>query len=191
MVTNFKDQASSNAGFIRAYGLFWSAHEVDWYGTYSGHHLELLGRINKQGSSLRVANFWNQQGIYVLYNDYGPYYVGRTSGQQMSLGKRLRHHALGLNGSPHAGKWDRFSWFGWRGVLEGADSRGLRNLRKMPKHLLTNSTSTVNDIEALLIYCFGTRQAGGNGKNETFAAALQWEQVFADEREKYLGRIAP
>ena len=25
-----------------------------------------------------MADFWDQRGIYVLYNDHGPYYVGKT-----------------------------------------------------------------------------------------------------------------
>ena len=75
------------------------------------------------------------------------------------------------------------------GVLTSSDGRGLRSLRKMPKHLLTNSTNTVRDIETLLIQAMGTRHVG-NAKNETFAAAAQWEQVLRVEREHYLGKVA-
>jgi hypothetical protein len=90
----------------------------------------MLGRYGSKRPKLELANFWEQQGIYVLYNDYGPYYVGRTVGSGMNLGKRLRQHHEGTNGSPHVGRWDRFSWFGWRGTLKSSDSRGLQKFTK-------------------------------------------------------------
>jgi hypothetical protein len=181
-------QRISTAGFIRAYGMFWQAEEVDWSGAGSSRHLELLGRVGKNRPSLKLANFWEQQGIYVLYNDYGPYYVGQTVGAGMNLGKRLRHHHNGTNNSPHKGKWDRFSWFGWRGTLSRTDARGLQLLKKTPQKLLTDSTNTVRDIESLLIYALGTIHVG-NGRKESFVAAAEWQQVRWSEREDYLARV--
>ncbi len=192
MTDELKKQATSTAGFIRAYGMFWHADQVTWSpGQGRGNRSELLGRLGKQAPKLRIVNFWAQQGIYVLYNDYGAYYVGRTSGATMNLGKRLRQHALGLNGSPHADRWDRFSWFGWRGVLGGGDNTGLRNLKKVPRQLLASSSDTVRDIEVLLIHGLGTKHLGGNAKDETFAAAVKWEQVLASERAHYLAKVKP
>jgi hypothetical protein len=182
-------QQTSQAGFIRAYGMFWHADEVDWIGLYSGRNRELLGRVGKNRPGLEIANFWEQQGIYILYNDYGAYYVGQTVGAGMNLGKRLRHHHLGTNGSPHKGKWDRFSWFGWRGTLSSTDDRGLQRLRKTPQKLLTDSQNTVHDIESLLIYALGTIHVG-NGRRETFVAAAEWEQVRWLERNEYLAKVA-
>ena len=43
-------------------------------------------------------------GIYALYNNYGLYYVGLTSG---SLRYRIRKHTR----DRHAGKWNRYSWY--------------------------------------------------------------------------------
>lgn len=163
--TPLKKQATSSAGFIRAYGLFWDAGQVDGSGKESGGRLELLGHRNENKPALQVANLWDQRGIYVPYNDYGPYYVGKTLGHSLCLGARLRHHALGTNDSPHHGKWDRFSWFGWRGVLTSQDERGLQHLKTVPTKLLTDSANTVADIEALLIFALGTRHLG-NSKNE-------------------------
>lgn len=189
-VSPFKKQATSSTGFIRAYGLFWDRDQVDWTGEDSGGRLELLGRRHENRPALQVVNLWDQRGIYILYNDYGPYYVGKTLGDSLCLGARLRHHALGRNGSPHSGKWDRFSWFGWRGVLTSRDERGLHNLRTVPTKLLTNSANTVADIEALLIFALGTRHLG-NSKNEQFAAALEWKQIWWHQRDRYLGKVAP
>lgn len=187
--SSFKKQATSSAGFIRAYGLFWDRDQVDWTGADSAGRLELLGRRNKNRPALQVVNSWEQRGIYVLYNNFGPYYVGKTLGDSLCLGARLRHHALGTNGSPHRDRWDRFSWFGWRGVLSSKDEDGLRHLRVVPGKLLTDSSSTVADIEALLIFSLGTRHLG-NSKNENFAAALEWKQVWWHQRDHYLNKVA-
>jgi hypothetical protein len=182
---DIRKQATSTAGFIRAYGMFWRADEVDWY-----DNRMLLGRVGERRPKLKLADFWEQQGIYVLYNDHGPYYVGRTSGRSMNLGTRLSHHFLGSNGSPHRGKWDRFSWFGWRGVLTTTDSHGLQRLRKMPRTLLTNSEKTVQDLESLLIESMGTRHVG-NARNESFAAAVKWTQVDGWQEDDYRARVNP
>lgn len=183
-------QETSRAGFIRSYGMFWQAEEVDWSGSATRPYKELLGHIGVNHPKLQVANFWQQRGIYVLYNDYGPYYVGKTVGDGMNLGTRLTHHALGTNGSPHRGKWDRFSWFGWHGTLSGVDGRGLRRLRGLPKKLLTDSSNTVQDIEALLIYALGTIHVG-NAREETFVAAARWDQVRSSQRDDFLAKVQP
>lgn len=187
VVNQLAKQASSNAGFIRSYGMFWKASEVDWTGVDSGRRLELLGRLKQNKGSIQLANFWDQRGIYILYNDYGAYYVGRTYGPTMNLGKRLRNHHTGKN-SPHQGKWDRFSWFGWRGVLTSRDEHGLQRLRKIPTRVLTDSTQTVEDIEALLIHALGTIHVG-NKREETFKAAVRWDQVLWPERDYFLAKV--
>jgi hypothetical protein len=169
--------------------MFWHANEVAWNGAETQPHKELLGRTGKNRPALKLANFWDQRGIYILYNDYGPYYVGRTMGDGMNLGKRLSHHYFGTNGSPHAGRWNRFSWFGWRGTLTTSDHRGLQQLRKVPKRLLTSSTDTVQDIESLLIFALGTIHVG-NAKEENFKGAVRWQQVPLHERDYYLSKAA-
>ncbi len=61
-------------GFIHAYGLFWSAHEVTWTGR---GQFRLLGHIGTRRPD--VCDFRPQRGIYILHDDYGPYYVGLTT----------------------------------------------------------------------------------------------------------------
>ena len=132
--------------FIRCYGLFWLTDEVEWTsGQGREHRNALLGRRGERSPAFRLADFWDQRGIYVLYNDYGPYYVGEIS--KRSLGVRLREHL----DDDHAGSWNRFSWFGFCRVLKSVNEVGVRNLGKMPSQLLTNSEDTIGDIEALLI----------------------------------------
>src|SRR6266550_6104025 len=107
---------------ITSYGLFWKLDQTEWL-SGDGHKgkQRLLGRLKKKGSRLRVADFWLQTGIYVLYGNYGLYYIG-VSGRQ--LGKRIHDHLT----DDHAGKWDRFSWFGFREVTDHRDVRGLLQL---------------------------------------------------------------
>lgn len=99
---------------IKAYGLFWREDEVDW-SPGQGKPFRLLGRKGSNLPGLRVADFRYQKGLYVLYGDYGPYYVGLT---YTSLGDRLKDHRH----DDHGGRWTRFSWFGFRKVQEGANS---------------------------------------------------------------------
>ena len=115
--------ARAQRGFVRSYGLFWSAKEVDWdirMGQLGGK--QILGRVNANRGSLKVADFWNQKGIYVLYNDHGAYYVGKTA--RLTLGQRLHEHQS--KDSKHHKKWDRFSWFGFRAVLKATDPNGVQ-----------------------------------------------------------------
>ncbi|HET6834175.1 MAG TPA: GIY-YIG nuclease family protein [Acidimicrobiales bacterium] len=132
--------------------------------------------------TVRVCDFRSQRGIYVLYDDYGPYYVGLVRDQD--IGNRLRSHTRDV----HQGRWDRFSWFGFRRVLEGCEPDGIRKLGKVPERLLTQSRSTIGDIEALMIQSLGT-QMRGNVQQMRFAAAEQWTQVMRDEVGDYLDKV--
>jgi hypothetical protein len=85
-------------------GLFWRRDEVDWTpgrGTKGG--FRLLGHRGVNKSVLRVTDFCDQLGIYILYGNTGAYYVGlaRTG----KLGGRLKNHTE----DEHKDKWDRFS----------------------------------------------------------------------------------
>lgn len=81
-------------GFIRSYGLFWHASEVDWDSRRGAPSdgKTILGRINKNAGSLRMANFWDQKGIYVLYNEHGAYYVGKTARLTLGAAPSLASH---------------------------------------------------------------------------------------------------
>jgi hypothetical protein len=174
----------SMSGFVRSYGMFWDRAEVDWApGAGNANQFRLLGRFGKVHPKVEVCDFRTQRGIYVLYDDHGPYYVGLARSQD--IGNRLRDHTR----DHHAKKWDRFSWFGFRQVLVAAESDGTRCLGKVPSKLLTNSDETIGDVEALLIQTLGTYRTG-NIQQMRFASAQRWEQVRKDEREKYLLKVA-
>ena len=64
---------------ITSFGLFWRASEIDWDpGSGAKDVFRLLGRIGTNKGTLRMCDFRHQRGIYILYNDYGAYYVGLT-----------------------------------------------------------------------------------------------------------------
>ena len=91
---------------IRAYGLFWDREEIDWAPGH-GKARHLWGRRNSNKPSLRIADAWYQKGLYVLYSNTGPYYVGLV--RKQALGTRLAQHTVDL----HKNNWLRFSWFGF------------------------------------------------------------------------------
>ena len=168
---------------IRSLGLFWQRDEVDWSpGSGKRDAFRILGRVGKNSDKLRVVDFREQRGIYVLYDDYGPYYVGLA--RDRGIGRRLRSHTR----DKHARHWDRFSWFGFRPVLKQKWPDGTTKLGAMPAKLLTDTSRTIGDVEALLIYAFGTGHRG-NAQHMKFARGEHWEQVARQETEKYLDRI--
>src|SRR5207302_4573769 len=163
---------------IRAFGLFWRSDEVwpDGRG-----RSELLGRRGRRLAVVEICNFWRQQGLYVLYNAYGPYYVGLV--RQGTLGNRLYSHHFR---DGHRGKWDRFSWFGFCGVLGARDEHGLQLLKARPERARGSLYDAIGDIEALLINALGPR---ANRHFEHLGDAFEWTQVLSDERDDLLARL--
>ena len=168
---------------IKAYGLFWRADEVNWQpGRGSRGEFMLLGRRGKNRPNLQLANFRRQSGIYILYSDYGPYYVGLA--RENSLGRRLKGHYLK---DRHAGRWDRFSWFGFRSVLTRAGADGLCGLRSLSLKSRGTTRDQIGELEALLIRALGLEQ---NYAVMKFPRAKPWTQVKAHEVRAYLDKVA-
>lgn len=167
--------------FIKSYGVFWRADEVDWNpGKGARDAFRFLGRRGVNLPGLRIADFRHQQGIYILYDDYGPYYVGLTKKQ--GLGKRLKDHLSDC----HKGKWDRFSWFGFKELSGQVTSSNLEVLRDMDVELSADPNKVITDIEALLIKSMGLR----NIRNMAFSDASEWIQIRYLEIDSYLEKLA-
>jgi len=81
--------------------MLWQRQSVIWSGSPT-----LLGQ---QGSSAINVNFAAQQGVYLLHDGHRVIYVGRAADTMFA---RLKAHTTGRLD----GRWDRFSWFGIRGV---------------------------------------------------------------------------
>lgn len=167
---------------VTSYGLFWRSSEIDWHpGQGAKDAFRLLGRVGAQRGTIRIADFRRQQGIYILYDDYGPCYVGLTKKQ--GLGKRLKDHL-----SDHLeGKWDRFSWFGFWPIGADTDKAGVYRLNEPSVEVSEDTNTTIGDLEALVIRAIGPRH---NTQGMNFANAQLWTQIELDEYEKYLARVA-
>lgn len=163
--------------------MFWRREEVEWSpGAGNAGVFRLLGRKNSNKPALRIVDFREQRGIYVLYDDYGPYYVGLA--REQAIGNRLRDHTR----DKHRDRWDRFSWFGFRRVLKQQDAEGLRVLGGVPTQLVSGTSSTIGDIEALLMLSLGTVERG-NKQTMKFRNADRWYQIPTDSVEYWLSKI--
>lgn len=105
---NAPDEAESDSdemGLINAFGMFWRRSEAHW----ANKNVKILGA---QQSGSQVVDFNQQAGVYLLYDGSRVVYVGRVTEPRM--GARLWEHTR----DRLTGRWDRFSWFGVRGVTE-------------------------------------------------------------------------
>lgn len=143
-------------GFIQCYGLFWLRDEVNWWpGPGRRAPYRLLGRIGERPPRLQLCEFGRQRGIYVLHDEYGPYYVGLA--RDRPIAGRLRAHTR----DRHCNNWDRFSWFGFQKVLSRKRPEdGTQMLGEVPERLIADAARTIGDVEALLILALGTHHRG-------------------------------
>ena len=149
---------------ISNYGLFWKTEDVFWG---AGRSAGALFGVRPSKRTRPPVDFRDQRGIYVLYADYNPIYVGQNHGQ--SLIRRLIQH----RDDDLADRWNRFSWFGTRRVNMN------RSLSKLTDAAHSKTRSVLNHIEAILIHTFEpalNRQGGKFGNS-----SHQYVQV-RDER---------
>ena len=118
----------------------------------------------------------------VLGGKARPYYVGLAS--TPGIGHRLREHTR----DKHADAWDRFSWFGFRGVLDAKDHDGVQRLGEVNVVRNLKSKETIREMEALLMMNLGTN-GRGNVQSGRLGSAEAWEQVKLDETDSLLGRL--
>ena len=102
-----EEDAGESPGLITSFGMFWRREQVNW--NHSGR-LRLFGY---QAGDRRRIDFADQIGVYLLHDGARTVYVGRVSKPRM--GQRLAEHTR----DRLSGRWDRFSWFGLRPVLNG------------------------------------------------------------------------
>jgi hypothetical protein len=137
---------------IRNFGHYWSRDIIDW--GWKGRPGSLLGafRPNAEESD---ADFRNQIGIYVLYDE---------NREAIYVGHRLRQHSRG----PMRDRWTAFSWFGFLDV--GPDGYLIeREDSAIPAHTHTNA---LDQFEAILLQVIEPRLAkrgpNWNGTAEYF-----------------------
>jgi hypothetical protein len=96
-------EGDESTGALQAFGVYWRRDQVNW--------ISKPALMGKQGDSATPVDFSKQIGVYLLYDRDKVIYVGRADDSLLS---RLKAHTTNRLG----GRWDRFSWFGLRGVLE-------------------------------------------------------------------------
>lgn len=95
---------------IRNFGHYWSRSLIDW--GWQGRPGSLLGALRANADE-SDADFRNQIGIYVLYDENREaIYVGQAGRGNSRLFDRLRQHSRG----PMRDRWTAFSWFGFLDV---------------------------------------------------------------------------
>jgi hypothetical protein len=101
-----KTKKRKTSVIVQNFGLFWKKKYVNW------EKKQLIGKQVNVKSRGEAVNFWEQKGIYVLYKEFEPIYVGQVGLKKEggnNLGSRLRAHD---NNIDMGEKWDSFSWFG-------------------------------------------------------------------------------
>lgn len=116
-----REAPPKEAGFIKFYGLYWDKSVVGWLeNKLLGQPPGWIGKGKQSKGFDRRAvqmNFWNQQGVYILYDaNLQPVYAGQAGlskkgnaeGSQ-NIGNRLLAHSRGI----YRNGWSLFSWFGF------------------------------------------------------------------------------
>jgi hypothetical protein len=168
-----KEESRDTPILIKTYGEFWNPELVNWDNSW-----RLLGKRRSDFKGLDV-NVYEERGVYVLYKDYQPVYVGKADKQ--SIGYRLQLHRQSWRKGP---RWDRFSWFGIRG-LRVNDKLRSRNSAFHP-----TTPELIATLEALLIVAIDPRL---NSRREKFKNAVRLFQSDTDkpaELEDQLDLIA-
>jgi hypothetical protein len=151
-----KKRDNNNNKIINAFGIYWNRTLVHWKSATP----DLFG-IQQIGA--KEVNFKDQKGIYLLHDSRETIYVGQAIEQ--SLGKRLKYHTT----DRLAGRWDRFSWFGFYPVNDD----GKLNLESQFKDFTIQHLGDV--LEAILIESIEPRQNRKQGNSFIGLEFLQQE----------------
>ena len=136
---------------ILCLGARWRADDVYWYSAHQTAHLDGVPRKNVTAP---VVNFAHQSGIYILYSDHKPIYIGQAN---KTLFTRLKAHFLT---DDLAGRWDTFTWFGLRSVIGGKNPR----LSKPGTNFSISTVQLLDHFEAAMIHAFEPPLNGQEGR---------------------------
>lgn len=144
---------------VRAFGLFWNVTGVDWKGAQMKGIFEAKNPDTNRKVSI-TSNAWEQSGIYCLYHEFTPIYVGRALSR--NLGIRVNAHRF----DRLAGRWDSFSWFGCHKVNADGSLMAF-------KTRLTKRIHIVKSLEAFALIAFDPRL---NRRHESLPEAREFIQ---------------
>lgn len=148
---------------VQNYGLFWRWDDVHTGGG-QGKKGALWG--HRKGAKKRHVDFRDQRGIYALYAGHEFVYAGQID--KRGLLKRLIEHC----NDDLAERWDRFSFFGTRRVLD-SDKLG-----KIKASASAKTSIVLNQLETFLIHVSAPALNNNRGK---WSGATRFFQV-RDER---------
>lgn len=156
---------------ISAFGMFWQRENVIWR-----RRPQLLGAAHVDA---KPVDFTEQFGIYLLYDGREVIYVGRA--MKRALGTRLFEHTQ----DRLSARWDRFSWFGLRGVNQDGSLAPLDHHTYEPEQLIPA-------FEAILIEAVEPRQNRKRGDDLALSEYIQIRdpEIETREREQLIQEIA-
>lgn len=127
---------------IKSFGMYWdrTAFERGGY--------KVCGR---QIPNSKPIDFSTQTGVYILYDNHHVVYAGQANAR---MGERLKEHTK----DRLAGRWNRFSWFGFLDVKEDGTLEKFRSFA-------VGETGLLNDLEAFLIEALEPPQNRKRGDN--------------------------
>jgi hypothetical protein len=132
-------------GLIKSFGMFWSRDYIFWKNNPSMFGAEQTGATS--------VDFAKQIGIYMLHDAREIIYVGQAIDQPII--QRLYQHTTDRLG----GRWNRFSWFGFRGVKQDGSLTDTKN------DYITNIQELTDTIEAILVEGIEPRQNRKRGNS--------------------------
>ncbi len=159
-------EENNSTAIIHAFGMFWQRSMVSWKAKP-----KLLGT---QQIGTDEVNFAEQKGVYLLHDNRGVVYVGRSIDRP--IGIRLFEHTRDRLG----GRWDRFSWFGLLNVTENG------KLEKL--NIIPTVDTIISTLEALLIEGLEPRQNRRRGDDFNAIEYLQAEdaELKAQRQQKVI-----
>jgi hypothetical protein len=163
--TIIKKREINNNKIINAFGIYWNRTLVHWKSATP----DLFG-IQQIGA--KEVNFKDQKGIYLLHDSRETIYVGQAIEQ--TLGKRLKDHTV----DRLAGRWDRFSWFGFYPVNDD----GKLNLEAQFKEFTIQNLGDI--LEAILIESIEPQQNRKQGNSFIGLEFLQQEAPEIKQKQK-------
>jgi hypothetical protein len=153
---------------IQNYGLYWDESDVFWgAGSNAG---TMLG-VPATNLTADPVDFREQSGVYVLYAEYSMVYVGQAGVRNQKLFQRIKQHKR----DALAGRWNQFSWFGIRRVLQN----GVLSAEAEGSH--STIEDVLNHIEAILIHAAEPTQNRQGGR---FGESVQ---QYLQKRDPSLG----
>ena len=168
---------------IRCFGEYWSPHHVEWGRRGPGGKGTLMGEYGPSRRR-RPVNVWNQRGVYILHDSWEVVYVGKADGTP--LGSRLKSHLS----DRHAGRCDRFSWYGVIGVVANGPSKG--KLGADPATKTVDVADVIDTLESFLLAVDPPRNRRREkipNAIEVFQAASEPPKPVASSLEEIKGRL--